>query len=167
VEVLKFGNEILRQKSEVIRPIDNSWKKLADEMIDIVRMQKGIGLAGPQVGVLKRIFVVALEKMEPLVFINPAFVETSQELTKYEEGCLSIPEVYGIVNRPSRVKVQAWNAKGRPFTMAADAMLARVIQHEYDHLEGILFVDKLPQLKRERVLAKYEKLREKREGKSL
>jgi peptide deformylase len=84
-------------------------------------------------------------------------LETSQELVKYEEGCLSIPGIYADVVRPKTVKIQAWNEKGRPFTLEADGILARVILHEFDHLEGILFIDRLPEQKRKRILDKLAK----------
>jgi peptide deformylase len=157
VEVLTLGDETLRQKALPVKPIDAAWKKIAAGMIDTLHENKGIGLAGPQVGILRRIFVVHVEKTDPLVFINPSFLETSAETCKYDEGCLSIPELYADVIRPERVKVQAWNERGRPFTLEADGILARVIQHENDHLEGLLFIDRLSEARRERILAKYEK----------
>jgi peptide deformylase len=93
------------------------------------------------------------------VFINPSIVGTSQEMVKLEEGCLSVPGVYVDVLRPVAVRVQAWNEKGRPFTFEADGILARVILHEYDHLEGTLFIDRIPESKRSKILAKFEKPR--------
>ena len=138
--------------------------KLAKEMIETLYAGEGIGLAGPQVGLPERIFVINLGDGNPLVFINPSIVETSQEILKYEEGCLSIPGIYTDVMRPRAVKVQAWNEKGRPFTLEADGLLARVILHEYDHLEGILFIDRIPAQKRDRILAKFEKACVKQQG---
>ena len=120
---------------------------------------KGVGLAGPQVGLLERIFVVHVEGDEPRVFINPSILETSAETSKHEEGCLSVPGVWADVIRPEKVKVQAWNEKGRPFTIEVNGLLARVILHEYDHLEGVLFIDRLSEPKRAKVIAKYEKKR--------
>jgi peptide deformylase len=159
VEVLRLGEQTLRQKAEVIRPIDGSWKQIAADMIETLHREKGIGLAGPQVGILKRIFVAHVVKMDPLVFINPSIIETSSEIIKWEEGCLSIPDLYADVVRPERIKVQAWNERGRPFTLETDGILARVIQHEIDHLEGILFIDRISEVKRKRLIAKFEKSR--------
>ncbi|MEJ5188891.1 MAG: peptide deformylase, partial [Breznakiellaceae bacterium] len=93
----------------------------------------------------------------PRVFINPSIIQTSPELTEYEEGCLSIPGLYGEVKRPEAVRIQAWNERGRPFTLDAEGLLARVIQHEYDHLEGVLFIDRLSEPKRKKLLALYDK----------
>jgi peptide deformylase len=90
------------------------------------------------------------------VFINPDILETSIEQEPFEEGCLSIPGLYTEVIRPSSVRVQAWNLKGRPFSLSVDGYLARVIQHEYDHLNGILFIDRIEQKKKQRLLAGYE-----------
>jgi len=126
-------------------------------MIERLKKGDGVGLAGPQVGLMERIFVVLIEREEARVFINPSIIETSQDRVKYEEGCLSIPGCYANVMRPRAVKVQAWNEKGRPFTIEADGLLARVIQHEYDHLEGVLFIDRLSEARRERLLAKMAK----------
>jgi peptide deformylase len=91
------------------------------------------------------------------VFINPSIVATSQETVKLEEGCLSIPGVWADVVRPESVRVQAWNEKGRPITLEADGIMARVIQHEYDHLEGALFIDRLSESRREKIIAKLGK----------
>ncbi len=119
---------------------------------------KGIGLAGPQVARSLRIFVTDVEGDKPRVFINPEIVLTSQEQVEYEEGCLSLPRLYLGVIRPRAVRVQAWNERGRPFTVETDGLLARVIQHEYDHLEGVLFIDRLKAAKRDRALAQYRRL---------
>jgi peptide deformylase len=157
MDILTLGNEFLRQKAEIIRPIDGKYKKIAEDMISAMHEGKGVGLAGPQIGLMKRIFVVHVEGDVPRVFINPSIIETSQDLVKYEEGCLSIPGLYTDVIRPSTVRVQAWNERGRPFTLDADGILARVILHEYDHLEGILFIDRISEPKRNKILAKFEK----------
>ncbi|MDR3140051.1 MAG: peptide deformylase [Treponema sp.] len=159
MEILYLGNELLRQKALPVKPINREYEKIAEEMIEIMHLGKGVGLAGPQVGLMKRIFVVHIERDEPRVFINPTIIGTSQEQESYEEGCLSVPGVWEDVIRPRKVQVQAWNEKGRPFTLEADSILARVIQHEYDHLEGILFIDRLSEIQRNKALAKWEKRR--------
>jgi peptide deformylase len=140
-----------------VERIDGETAQTAREMINALRDGKGVGLAGPQIGLLQRIFVVSIAGDEPRVFINPSIIETSPETVKYEEGCLSLPGVWADVMRPKTVKVQAWNEKGRPFTLEAGGILGRVIQHEYDHLEGVLFIDRLSEPKRKRVLNKLDK----------
>jgi peptide deformylase len=157
MEIITLGNDLLRQKAEQVKHIDAEFLKIAERMIQVLHDEQGVGLAGPQVGLLKRIFVVHVAGDEPRVFINPSIIETSQETVKYEEGCLSIPGVWADVIRPKTVRVQAWNEKGRPFTLNAGGILARVIQHEYDHLEGTLFIDRLPEARRNRILSKIEK----------
>lgn len=152
-----MGSEALRQKAEPVKTIDGEVKKIASAMISMMKNGKGVGLAGPQVGFMKRIFVVHVEGDEPRVFINPSIIETSQEMVKYEEGCLSIPGIWAEVQRPKDVKVQAWNERGRPFNLETGGVLARVILHEYDHLEGLLFIDRISQVKRNRIIAKFER----------
>lgn len=149
---------MLRQKAAPVKPIDpEKYQALAEEMAGALHQGKGVGLAGPQIGLLERIFVVHMEKDIPRVFINPSLIMTSQETVKYEEGCLSLPGLWADVIRPAAVRLQAWNEKGKPFTLDASGMLARIILHEYDHLEGVLFIDRLSEPKRNRLLAKYEK----------
>jgi peptide deformylase len=157
MDIITLGNDLLRQKADPIRPIGEEYKKIAAEMIDALHEGKGVGLAGPQVGLMKRIFVVHVDRDVPRVFINPTITMTSQEQVKYEEGCLSIPGIYADVTRPETIQVQAWNERGRPFTLDASGILARVILHEYDHLEGTLFIDRLSEPKRKRIIAKWEK----------
>ncbi|MDR0629201.1 MAG: peptide deformylase [Treponema sp.] len=157
MEILTLGNELLRQKAEPITKINAEIGKIAEALLDTLYLGKGVGLAGPQVGLMKRIFVVHIDKDIPRVFINPSLLEISEDTVKYEEGCLSIPGVWVEVIRPKTLRIQAWNEKGRPFTQDADGILARVILHEYDHLEGTLFIDRLSALKRNRILAKIEK----------
>ncbi|MFP3960593.1 MAG: peptide deformylase [Spirochaetaceae bacterium] len=154
-ELIYHPNELLRAHAEPVAEIDAETRELAEEMIRIMESSDGIGLAGPQVGVLERLFVVEVPEDRPRVFINPQILETSLETKVYEEGCLSIPGVYAELERSARVRIQAWNERGRPFNIEAERMLARVIQHEYDHLNGVLFIDHLPEKKRERILRKY------------
>ena len=162
MDIITLGDDLLRQKAKKIDKIDDEIRALAVEMYEIIKRDKGIGIAGPQVGVMKRIFVVQIEgENEGRVFINPSILETSVSVNKYEEGCLSIPGIYANVIRSEIIKIQAWNEKGRPFTIEASVLLARVILHEYDHLEGVLFLDHLPENKREKLIEKYEKSKKK------
>jgi len=159
MQIITLGNELLRQKAEKIEKIDEEIVNFANEMLGVLVRDKGVGVAAPQLGILKRIFVVAVQGDEPRVFINPSILETSHKTSKIEEGCLSIPGVFTNVVRSESIKIQAWNIKGRPFTLEAGGMLARVILHEYDHLEGVLFLDHLPEGKRNKLVEKYEKTR--------
>ncbi|MDR1025080.1 MAG: peptide deformylase [Treponema sp.] len=157
MDILTLGNELLRRKAEPVKDIDDELRAVAEEMIAALHVGKGVGLAGPQVGFMRRLFVIHVDGDVPRVFINPSITATSTELVKHEEGCLSIPGVWADVIRARALQVQAWNEKGRPFTMEVDDVLARVILHEYDHLEGVLFIDRLSVPKRNRILAKVEK----------
>ena len=164
MEILTVGHDLLRQKAAPVANIKGGarkWEEIVRGMLEALKKGKGVGLAGPQIGLMQQIFVVSIEGDEPRVFINPSILETSQETAKYEEGCLSVPGVWADVIRPKTVKVQAWNEKGRPFTIEASGLLARVILHEYDHLEGVLFIDRLPELKRKKILDKIAKKSEK------
>ena len=142
MKVLTLGDELLRQKSEPVEEVTPEIKALAEEMFKTMIELQGVGLAAPQVGILKRMFVLIADDDVRRVFINPQIIATSTELSEYEEGCLSIPKVYEKIRRPVKVTVQALNENGKPFTLEADGLLARIIQHEYDHLEGILYIDK-------------------------
>ena len=148
---------MLRQKTSPVKNIGPEYLKIAEDLINALHAGKGIGLAGPQVGLPERIFAVHIEGDVPRIFINPSIIETSQETMKFEEGCLSVPGIYTDVVRPRSVKIQAWNEKGKPFIMEASGIAARVILHEYDHLDGILFIDRISEQKRNRILAKIEK----------
>jgi len=157
MQIITLGNELLRQKAKKIEKIDGDITALSQEMFEILERDKGIGLAGPQIGIMKRIFVVHVKDDDLRVFINPSILETSHDTVKFEEGCLSIPGIYTNVIRSESIKIQAWNIKGRSFTLEASGLLARVILHEYDHLEGKLFLDYLPENKRVKLMEKYEK----------
>jgi peptide deformylase len=157
LDIVTYGNEILARKAEPVKDIDDEIRQLGKGMLEAMA-GKGIGLAGPQVARPIRIFVTDVEGDKPRIFINPEIVLTSQELVTIEEGCLSLPRLYLDVIRPEFVRVQAWNEKGRPFTVETDGLLARVIQHENDHLDGVLFIDRLKGGKRDRALAQYRRL---------
>jgi peptide deformylase len=148
------GDKTLRQKAKSVKDINDKTRETIAEMQRLMMEDKGVGLAAPQIGLLQRIFITHAEGDQFRVFINPAIIWTSQEQVKYEEGCLSLPGLWAEVIRPQSIKVQAWNEKGRAFTLEVSGMLARVIQHEYDHLEGVLFIDRLTEEKRNKLLDK-------------
>lgn len=144
MRITKLGEDILRQKAEpfAMEEINDELRSFIDEMFDTMIEANGVGLAGPQAGISKRIFVVIADDDVRRVFINPQIISTSAELSDYEEGCLSVPGVYETIQRPAKVSVQAYNENGKMFTLDAEGLLARIIQHEYDHLEGMLFIDR-------------------------
>jgi peptide deformylase len=156
LQLVIHPDELLRATSSKVTDIDEEIASLADAMVEKMHTARGIGLAGVQVGYLHRMFVTHVEGDKPRVFINPTIIETSVEQSDYDEGCLSIPAIYADVTRPEAVRIQAWNERGRPFTIDADGLLARVIQHENDHLNGVLFLDYLTEEVREKVMATYD-----------
>ncbi|MBR4179737.1 MAG: peptide deformylase [Treponema sp.] len=142
LDIVKLGEESLRQKSVPVAEVNDEIRQLAEDMFETMIEAEGVGLAAPQVGRNIRMFVLIADDDVRRVFINPQIIQTSSETGEYDEGCLSIPQVYETIVRPVRVTVQALNEKGRPFTLEADGLLARIIQHEYDHLDGILYIDR-------------------------
>ena len=142
LEITKLGEEVLRKKAEPVAEVNDEIRKLADDMLETMVEADGVGLAAPQIGKSIRMFVAMADDDVKRVFINPQIIKTSEEVSDYEEGCLSIPQVYESITRPTRVTIQALNEKGRPFTLEADGLLARIIQHEYGHLDGILYIDR-------------------------
>ena len=142
LEIIKLDNELLRQKSEPVKEVNDEIRTLINEMFETMDAAEGVGLAAPQVGKLLRLFVLEADDNIKRVFINPQIIATSTETCEYEEGCLSIPKAYEKIIRPAKVTVQALNENGKSFTLDADGLLARIIQHEYDHLDGILYIDR-------------------------
>ncbi len=159
MEVKILGDEVLRAQAQNVVEVDEQIKALIKEMFITMEEERGIGLAAPQIGRSIRLFVCHADKDKQRVFINPELLSTSEELSDYEEGCLSIPGLYADIKRPRDIKVQAYNEKGRPFTLEASGLLARVIQHELDHLNGKLFIDHIPDMKRTRLVEQWEKAR--------
>lgn len=157
MDIVRYPSDILRQKSLPVQNIDGEMAQLAQDMLKTMVDGRGLGLAGPQVGKLLNIFTAQDEEGQFFVFINPEITGTSVETVPYEEGCLSIPGVYEEVIRPQGLQIQAWNEKGKFFKLECEGLLARVIQHELDHLRGVLFVDHLSEMKKDRVLKLYEK----------
>jgi peptide deformylase len=155
LNIITLGDEQLRKHSILVPDLNGTVHTLIEQMFESMREFKGIGLAAVQVGSLYRLFITEVGGDKPRVFVNPEILETSLEQASYEEGCLSIPGVEADVLRPQRVRVQAWNEKGRPFTLDAEDLLARVVQHEFDHLNGVLFIDRIDPKKRERLVRQY------------
>ena len=147
LEIFKLGSETLRIEAKRISKVDNQIRHLAKDMLQSMYSAKGIGLAGPQVGISKELLVIDINfedsAAEPLILINPEITAFGSTLTTYEEGCLSIPGIYLNVVRPSTIKLKFRDEMGRPRKMNADGLLARCIQHEVDHLKGVLFVDRV------------------------
>ena len=160
IDVVTVGSayeDILHKQAVTVADIDERIVRLTQAMIDSLGIHKGIGLAGPQVNEPLRLFVTHAQGDIPRVFINPEIIMTSNDVVPYEEGCLSVPGVWADVMRPDEITIQAWNEKGKPFTLDAEGILARVIQHEYDHLRGKLFIDRLNDKKRERLMKIYNR----------
>ncbi|MBQ0071453.1 MAG: peptide deformylase, partial [Spirochaetales bacterium] len=157
MEIVKLGDDVLRQVCEPVKEFDSAFKMLTDAMLETLEVAEGVGLAAPQIGVAQRFFVIDIQDGKQYVFANPEILETSMETGSYEEGCLSIPGVYHDVVRPLKVKVQARDARGKLFTIDADGFLARVIQHEYDHLNGKLYIDHLTEEEKAKMIEAYEK----------
>lgn len=146
IEITTYGNPVLREKAEKIDEINDEIKNIAKKLEKRLESENGIGLAAPQIGISKRIFTVDLTKAEmdkKTTLINPKIIYKSTEVTDYEEGCLSIPEVWGKVIRPSSIKIKGTLINGRTIVLEADGLFARVLQHEFDHLDGKLFIDYL------------------------
>ena len=157
LDICVLGDEVLREECSDITEFDDALRMLADAMVETLDEADGVGLAGPQIGVPKKIFAIHLRGEEPIIFINPSIVATSIEEGPYEEGCLSIPGVFHDVIRPLRVTIQAQDVSGKAFTIEAYGLLARAIQHENDHLHGKLFIDHLDEKERDKVVRAYEK----------
>ena len=138
------GDEILRKKSREIEVIDDRIKELAEDMFETMHKYDGLGLAGVQVGILKRIIVIDLyDDVSKFCLINPEIVEKSEETVELEEGCLSYPNQFGKVVRSAKVKVKALDLNGKKVTLEAEGLLAQALQHEIDHLNGEVFKDKI------------------------
>jgi peptide deformylase len=152
---------LLRQASTPIERVDVDIKRLADDMLETMYDAPGIGLAAIQIGVPRRMLVIDVaregEEKQPLVFINPEILASSDERSVYEEGCLSIPDYYAEVERPATVKVKYLDRDGKEQLVDADGLLATCLQHEIDHLNGVLFIDYISRLKREMVIKKFTK----------
>jgi peptide deformylase len=160
LDVLIYPDENLAKVCAPVEKVDDALNKFIDDMFDTMYEHEGIGLAAPQVNVLKRVITIDIEgdKTNQIVLINPEIIASSGE-TGIEEGCLSIPGCRALVPRKEKVTVKALNRQGEEFVLEADDLLAICIQHEIDHLNGVLFVDHISQLKRNRIREKMVKLK--------
>jgi len=159
LKILEYPDPRLRTVATPVKTFDTALQTLIDDMFETMYDAPGVGLAATQIDVHKQLIVIDVteEKNQPLVFINPEIEVLSDELSEYDEGCLSVPGFYETVCRPTRVKVKAFDRNGAPFEMIPDGLLAVCIQHEVDHLQGKLYVDYLSSLKRTRIRTKLQK----------
>lgn len=168
-EIIKLPDRRLRLVSEPVKRIDAGVRMLVDDLFETMYEAPGIGLAAIQVGVAKRVVTMDLSKKDeeqgPMVFINPEITWKSTATSKNEEGCLSIPEYYEEVERPSQVRVKYLDLEGREHEIEASELLAICLQHEIDHTNGVLFIDHLSKLKRDRVIKKFTKAAKNSAGK--
>ncbi|HTT96891.1 MAG TPA: peptide deformylase [Rhizomicrobium sp.] len=159
--ILTAPDPRLKAVSTNVEKVDDEVRKLIEDMTDSMYEADGIGLAAVQIGVPKRVIVIDLDQKEgkknPRAFINPKILWASEEMASFEEGCLSVPEIWDDVERPARIKAEYLDRDGNMQVLEADGMLATCLQHEMDHLEGILFIDHLSKLKRSMVLKKLQK----------
>ena len=139
--IVKIGDDVLRKKCRIVEKFDEKLHILLDDMTETMRKAEGVGLAAPQVGILKRVFVIETEEAGVLEFINPEILETLGKQVG-QEGCLSVPERYGDVERPAMVKVKAFDRYGKEFEMVLKKLAARAVCHENDHLDGVLYIDR-------------------------
>lgn len=161
LDIIKLPDTLLRQPSKPVAMVTAETRKLMDDMLETMYEAPGIGLAAVQIGVPERILVMDLSKDQepksPIFMVNPEIIWSSDQKSDYEEGCLSIPEFFEMVTRPSEVKVQYRDRQGEPREMHATGILATCVQHEIDHLNGVLFIDYISRLKRDRVIRKFVK----------
>ncbi|HEY3279609.1 MAG TPA: peptide deformylase [Gemmatimonadales bacterium] len=161
-----LGSPILRERAAPVARVDDELRRLVDDLFETMHAAKGVGLAANQIGDARRVAVVDVGEDDPppLVLINPKIVEQGDELAIAEEGCLSIPDIFGDVERPARVVVEALDRDGKAYRVDAHGFKARAIQHEIDHLDGVLFLDHLSAVKRGLLLAKWKKARKGKKG---
>ena len=160
-QILIIPDPLLRKVSEPVSSVNTEIKNLMDDMLETMYAAPGIGLAAVQIGVLKRIIVIDLskdgEKKNPLFIVNPEITFKSNELISYEEGCLSIPNQFAEVKRPNKCNIKYLDIEGNKKELKAEGLLATCIQHEIDHLNGILFIDHLSKLKKDLIIKKTKK----------
>ncbi|NIP60801.1 MAG: peptide deformylase [Gemmatimonadetes bacterium] len=166
-EIELLGSEVLRRPGEEVEAFDDELRELVRDMFETMYHADGIGLAAPQIGVSLRLFVIDVpedhvergQEAFRAAVVNPRVVEVAEETEKAPEGCLSIPGLEGVVERPSGVVIEAFDPEGEPMRIEAGGLVARALQHEIDHLDGVLFIDRVSPLKRKMLLKKWKKAR--------
>ena len=160
-EIRLLGDPVLREKAQPVREITTDLRALIDDMFETMYAEEGVGLAAPQIGIGERVIVVdpRLPEVAPFALLNPVIVERSRDTEKGEEGCLSLPGLKDIVERATDVVVEGLSPDGEAVRLPAEGLLARVLQHEVDHLDGVLFIDRVSPLKRRMLLEKWRKVR--------
>jgi len=156
-----MGDPVLRRKAEPLPAVDEDIRRLIKDMFETMYEADGVGLAAPQVGVSQRVIVIDPHEQDvkPFGLVNPVIVQSADDVERGEEGCLSIPGLKDIVERPAAVVVEALDADGKPVRIEAEGLLARVLQHEVDHLDGVLFIDRVSPLKRKMLLKRWQKVK--------
>lgn len=156
-----LGDPVLRERAADVHTVDDEVRRLADALFDAMYEAEGVGLAAPQVGVMQRVIVLdtRADDVAPMALVNPRVVVAASQTDRAEEGCLSMPGLREVVERPATVTVEALDLDGQPVRIDAEALLARVLQHEIDHLDGVLFIDRVSPLKRRLLLKRWEKTR--------
>ncbi len=154
-----LGSEVLRTPAEEVAEVDDELRRLIGDMFETMYRAEGVGLAAPQVGISRRVIVVDVhdDEVKPFALVNPRLVESSKETEKGEEGCLSIPGLAAAVERAAHVVVEGLDRDGNPLRVEGGGLLARCLQHEIDHLDGVLFIDRVGPLKRKMLLQKWKK----------
>lgn len=167
MDIVTLPDPMLRKQSDPVERVDDDLRRLVETMFETMYHAPGIGLAGIQVGVPRRLFTIDVsdkeEENNPICMINPKIIWQSEDLSSYEEGCLSIPDYYAEVERPSEVKIQFLDQFGKENELHCKGLLATCVQHEFDHLNGALFIDYLSKLRRDRVIKKFAKLARQKE----
>ncbi|MGH1351064.1 MAG: peptide deformylase [Methyloligellaceae bacterium] len=163
LDIITIPDPMLRDKSEPVERVDAELVKFTEDMLETMYDAPGVGLAAVQVAVPRRVIVMDIsrdedEERQPLVMINPKILKVGDEPRLYEEGCLSIPKIYAEIERPDKIEVEYLDTKGVMQHLKAEGMLSTVIQHEVDHLDGMLFIDYLSRLKRDRLVKKFHKM---------
>ena len=166
-KILTEPNKLLRQISEPVKKVGDEERKLMDDMLETMYAAPGIGLAAVQIGIPKRIIVMDISRnenqKEPMYFVNPIIENKNSEKATYEEGCLSVPDQFAEIERPNTCEVEYLDYNGKKQLLKANGLLATCIQHEMDHLEGILFIDYLSKLKKTMIIKKLSKIKVNRE----
>ena len=160
-KILVEPNKLLRKVSQPVKEVNKDVQNIMDDMLETMYSANGIGLAAIQIGIPKNLIVIDLltkeKKKDPLFFVNPKIIKKSSKVSKYDEGCLSIPNLFAEIQRPSECEVEYLDYQGKKKILKANGLLATCIQHEIDHLNGILFIDYLSKLKRDIILKKLSK----------